>query len=127
MQMKNRRHVLGLIVLGILLFIIHCGNITTAPEHLIGVWRTQDSRYADRTFKIEERTIRFQTGEHQFETYSILRINTGKGAKKEGSLCTIDYKTEEGKSKFSFYYDPADHGVIRFANQPQMLWTRKGK
>jgi hypothetical protein len=36
-----------------------------------------------------------------------------------------NYKGQE--FKFSFYYHPADHGVIKFKNQDQIVWTKEKK
>jgi len=37
------------------------------------------------------------------------------------------YNKEGQESKFSFYYNPTDHGVIRFKNQDQIVWTKEKK
>jgi hypothetical protein len=125
--MKDRKQRIVIFVFVILFFMVQCGRITKAPEHLIGVWKTQDSKYADRAFKIEERTINLRTGEGQFEDYPIIRISIKRGTTGKDDLYTISYNNEGGKTKFSFYYDSTDRGVIRFINQTQIAWKREGK
>jgi hypothetical protein len=105
----------------------HCGKITQAPEHLTGMWKTHDSKYIDRSFKIEPQIINFQTGEDQFEAYPIIEIRTKKGSTGENDFYTISYSYEGRETRISFYYEPKDRGVIRFPNQTQIAWKKEGK
>jgi hypothetical protein len=98
------------------------------PENLIGVWGTSNPTYADRTFEITKNEVIFQTGEQTFDTYSIKSIEMEKVHRGEDDLYTINYENKEGlKYQFSFYYNPAGQGVIRYKNQMQMAWTKEKK
>jgi hypothetical protein len=52
----------------------------------------------------------------------------GKAPGGQSLLYTITYKSVEGlKYKFSFYYNPAGQGEIKFKNQDQIMWTKEKK
>ena len=121
--MRMEKVLILFICLIILFFCFQCGKNKTAPDHLIGVWKTSEPKYEDRFFEIDRTTITFGTGGENSDTHPITNIEVEKG-----SLCTIYYKNAEGQEfKFSFYYNPTDHGVIRFKNQEQIVWTKKKK
>jgi hypothetical protein len=126
--MRVERISILFILLMILFFGFQCGKNRTAPDHLIGVWKTSEPKYEDRFFEIDRSTITFGIGEGNIDTHSITNIEIEKVAEAKGNLYTIYYKNKEGEeSKFSFYYNPTDHGVIRFKNQDQIVWTREKK
>jgi hypothetical protein len=107
------------------LFAFQCGGKGTIPEDLIGVWETTSPTYADRFFEITLGEVIFGTGERTFDTYPITKIKMEKDATQK-NLYVICYKNVEGQEyNFSFYYDPANRGKIRFKNQQEMVWTRK--
>jgi hypothetical protein len=123
--MKVKR-VLIIIIYLIVLPTCQCGRKATVPEDLIGVWETAAPTYADRFFEIRTDEIIFGTGEEKFDTYPITKIKIEKDPGEQGTLYIICYKNIEGQEyKFSFYYDPANQGTIRFKNQKEMVWTKK--
>ncbi len=96
------------------------------PEELIGVWETTAPTYADRFFEIKTDEVIFSTGEETFDTYPISKMKIDKDRKEQKPLYVICYKNPAGQEyKFSFYYDPANQGTIRFKNQREMVWMRK--
>jgi len=103
-----------------------CGGRGTVPEDLFGVWETTSPSYADRPFEITPREVIFGTGENTFDTYRISKIKIEKDPQERNTLYIICYKNiERQEYKFSFYYDPANQGTIRFKNQKEMVWTKK--
>ena len=108
------------------LFLCQCGKKTTVPEDLIGVWETTAPTYADRFFEIKTNEVIFSTGEEKFDTYPISKMKIEENRKEQKTLYIICYKNMAGQEyKFSFYYDSAHHGTIRFKNQSEMVWTKK--
>ncbi len=96
------------------------------PEDLIGVWETTAPTYADRFFEIRTDEVIFSTGEETFDTYPISRMRIEKDPIKQRTLYIICYKNTAGQEyKFSFFYDPANQGRIRFKNQNEMVWKKK--
>jgi hypothetical protein len=116
------------ITLVMLFFALQCSKIKTAPDDLIGVWKTSDPKYEDRFFEVDRSTITFGKGGGDSDTHSITSIEIEKGDEARGNLYTIAYKDKEGQ-KFTFliYYNPANQGTIRFKNQDQIEWTRQTK
>jgi hypothetical protein len=115
-----------IIICLMVLFVCRCGRKTTVPEDLIGVWETTAPTYADRFFEIKTNEVIFGTGEEKFDTYPITKIRIEKDHEEQKALYIIFYKNMEGgEYKFSFYYDPANQGTIRFKNQKEMVWTKK--
>jgi hypothetical protein len=126
--MRVKEILILFIFLIIISFGFQCGKDRNAPDHLIGVWGTSDPGYADRQFEIARYEIIFQTGKKTFDTYSIESIEMEKVPGGQRLLYTINYKSAEKlKYKFSFYYDPAENGAIRFKNQDQFVWTKEKK
>ncbi len=125
--MKVERALVGLLIFLIIILGCESKKIARVPDNLIGVWGTSDPTYADRTFEITRNEIIFQTGENTFDTYSIKSIEMEKGFPGvENDLYTINYINKEGlKYKFSFYYNPAGQGEIRYKNQRQIAWTKE--
>jgi hypothetical protein len=102
------------------------GGKAAVPDELIGVWETTAPTYADRFFEITAGEVMFGTGEEKFDTYPINKIKIEKDFKEQKAYYIIYYKNVEGQEyKFSFYYDPANQGTIRFKNQKEMVWTKK--
>ena len=115
-----------IIIYLMVLSVCQCGRKTTVPDDLIGVWETTAPTYADRFFEIKTDEIIFGTVEEKFDTYPITKIKIEKDREGQGTLYIICYKNIAGQEyKFSFYYDPANQGTIRFKNQKEMVWTKK--
>ncbi len=118
--------VLVLILCLVLLSACQRGRKAAPPDHLIGVWETTAPDYADHPFEISTNEVLFGTGEGKFDAYPITGTKIEKDPKEQGTLYIIYYKNTAGqKYKFSFYYDPANQGTIRFKNQKQMVWAKK--
>ena len=101
------------------------GGKAAVPDELIGVWETTAPTYADRFFEITAREVIFGTGEEKFDTYPITKIKIEKDRVEQKTLYIICYKNMDGQEyKFSFYFDPANQGKIRFKNQKEMVWTK---
>jgi len=123
--MKAERVLIVFIFL-LVFFAFQCGKKPTVPDDLIGVWKTSAPQYEDRFFEIKKDQIIFGTGDGNSDTHRINNIEMEKIRGVESRLYTIHYKNLEGQEyKFSFYYDPIKHGVIRFKNQDNIVWTRE--
>jgi hypothetical protein len=121
--MKIKR-VLLIIIYLFMLFACQSGR-NTPVQDLLGVWRTTAPAYADRFFEIKTDEVIFGTAEGKFDTYPITKIKIEQDPNEKGTLYVICYKNIEGQEyKFSFYYDPANQGTIRFKNQKQMVWSK---
>jgi hypothetical protein len=99
---------------------------TTVPDGLIGVWTTEAPKYQDRFFDLRSDKVLFGTGNGNSDSNPIVAIET---AEEDGHLlCNIDYLGSEGQEyTFSFYYDPANGGVINLKNQLEIDWQKEGR
>jgi hypothetical protein len=123
--MKIERVLIIIIICLIVLFACQCGRKAAVPEDLIGVWRTTEPSYADHPFEIKTDEVLFGTGGDKFDTYPITKIKIEKDPKEQGTLYIICYENiQRQEYKFSFYYDPANQGTIRFKNQKEMVWSK---
>jgi len=114
-----------IIICLMVLFACQRGGRVVVPGDVIGVWETTSADYADRFFEITTGEVIFGTGENTFDTYPISKIKTEKDLTEHKNLYIICYKNTAGQEyKFSFYYDPANQGTIRFKNQKEMVWTK---
>ncbi|MGZ6210353.1 MAG: hypothetical protein ACXWL9_09425 [Syntrophales bacterium] len=115
-----------IIIYLMVLSVCQCGKKTAVPDDLIGVWETTAPTYADRFFEIKTDEVIFGTGAGKFDTYPITKIKIEKNREEQKTLYIICYKNTAGQEyKFSFYFDPANQGTIRFKNQKEMVWTKK--
>jgi hypothetical protein len=122
----NIRKSLEIFIFFFILFGCQCSIKTTAPEDLIGVWKTSAPQYEDRFFEMKKDEIIFGTGPGTFDSHVINKVEMGKVRGEEGKLYTIYYKNQEGvEDKFSFYYNPGKGGAIRFKNQEKIVWTKE--
>ena len=123
--MKSRSTIIAFAIL-IVFFGAQCQKEFTVPEELIGVWVTDDPKYADHPFEIKKETLIFEQGQGylDFDVFPI--ANLEKTDADGNTLYIIHYVLPAGKKfEFSFYYASAEGGVIRFKNQPEMKWTKK--
>ncbi len=123
MPMKPMK-ILAALTLTSVFFGCQGAKLTSLPDGLLGVWKTSAPKYADRFFELKREAITFGTGEGASSAHDILSVEKVPAGKQV--LYTIRYATEGGKrSEFSFYYDPANGGTIRFKNQKEMEWKKE--
>ena len=104
----------------------HCGYEKSAPNEIVGVWKTSDQRYVDRFITIDTYTIRFGIGEGKVNIYTINKVK--KTSEEGGTLYTIYYENGEGVwYKFAFYYSPENGGTMRKKNQKQIIWKKSNR
>ena len=123
--MKSRSTIIAFAIL-IVFFGAQCQKEFTVPEELIGVWVTDDPKYADHPFEIKKETLIFEQGlgYFDFDVYPIVDLE--KTDADGDILYIIYYLIPAGhKFEFSFIYAPIEGGEIKFKNQPEMKWTKK--
>ena len=98
----------------------------TIPDELIGEWKTSVPKYEGCHFEVTKLTVAFKPKDE--ETYSniITKVKREEDPEEEHILYIIFYKTESGKVyQLSLNYYPEENGVIKFKNQPEIVWTKK--
>ncbi|MEE9231251.1 MAG: hypothetical protein V3U86_11155 [Acidobacteriota bacterium] len=97
---------------------------TTVPADLIGVWRTGAPQYADTFLQFTTNGVTLRKDEYTYDSYAI--VNIENVSEDSRTLYTISYEDlDGGEYKLSFYYDPANGGLIRFKNQEHLIWARE--
>ena len=123
--MKSKSTFIAFAIL-ILFFGVQCQKDFTVPGELIGVWVTDDPKYVDHPFEIKKETLIFEQGMGylDFDVFPIVGLEQTDA---DGETLYIIYSVLPAgkKFEFSFYYAPAEGGVLRFKNQPEMKWTKK--
>ena len=96
---------------------------TSVPNHLIGLWKTSDWEYADRSFEITKDSVIIRAGQKTLSNRSISNIETTGGKNINFNIFLLNQ--EGGEFKFSFYYDPKNNGEIRLKNPVKIAWTKE--
>lgn len=98
---------------------------TTAPDELVGVWKTMEPKYAGSFFEFTEDKIIIGTVEGD-KISSVIKTIGRKDIGSEGIiLYTIHYgNSEEENITLSILYDPANNGTIKFQNKNRIVWTK---
>ena len=96
---------------------------TSVPNHLIGLWKTSDWEYADRSFEITKGSVIIRAGQKTLSNRSISNIETTGGKNINFNIFLLNQ--EGGEFKFSFYYDPKNNGEIRLKNPVKIAWTKE--
>ncbi len=133
-QPRKHRQMVMALLLGVLLVSVAVSMALpllfarrTIPDELIGEWITPDPRYMDRGFKLSRTSIAFYAGEGgtQVFVYPIDRVETSPA--ENGTLYVVQYSDRVGRTyQFSFFHERDPHSVIRFKNQPEIEWSKKG-
>jgi len=122
-QMKRAKK--SFVAFAILMILVGCQSreSATVPDELVGTWKTSAPKYVDRSFEIRKNVIVLGIGKGNTDAHPVLNLQEARDG--EAIFYTISYMNYEGRpDRFSFYYDPARGGVIRFKNQQRIEWTR---
>jgi len=122
--MKIKKPVLLLTVF--IVFTAHsCLQTSKVPDELIGVWKTTDSEYTGTFLELTADKIIIGKKGGDVDAYAIKKIKREKVKGSEELYFVITYKDlDEKEYKFPIYFNPADGGMIRWANRPKIIWTK---
>ena len=96
---------------------------TAVPDELVGVWKTPNPQYSDRSFEITKTSIIFGTGDGHLDSYPIAAVEQTREG--EALLYTILYLNEARQEyRFIFYFDPSTADVIRWKNKRHIEWAK---
>lgn len=103
---------------------VGCDQAATAlPPEVLGRWRTQEPRYADRFVELSEDTIRIGTGGTMATSHPIRAVRSEPHP--SGTLYTIEYGNEGNEATFAFYFEAAQR-VLRLRSRPGFAWSLEG-
>ncbi len=101
-----------------------CGpTLDTTLASIEGRWTTtEDARYTDRAFEIEEDFLYLLQGG---DTFSVHRIHDFQITDQDLPLYTIEYRGDEGALfLLRVYLSPEDGGTLFFSNDMNTKWHR---
>jgi len=123
--MKRNRYWLFLIIVIVFIY-SQCKNSSAVPEEIIGRWKTASHKYKDTYFELEKNRIIILDLKGSFDINFITKIKRKKTNNDDWVFFNIFYQNADMKKiEFPFYYNPVDNGLIRFKNQPSLVWTRQ--
>lgn len=123
--MKPKRLFVVLTIL-IIVFAHGCGKKATISDEMIGTWNTTDSKYKETSFELTVDKIIFRTLGGEVNANTIKKIKKKKASDPEETLFTLTYVSIEGQETiFSFFFSQKNGGMIRFQNQPEIIWTKE--
>lgn len=110
-----------------LIFFLSCGGgegLSEIPDHLVGRWETEDSRYQGCFLDLKENSVTFVSAEGQKSVNLLKKVEI---TSEEGSqLYTLHYTGEADREcTMRFYYESSGGRVIRVKSRKQIEWTRK--
>ncbi|MEE9270399.1 MAG: hypothetical protein V3V49_09065 [Candidatus Krumholzibacteria bacterium] len=108
-----------------LVFLAGCKQAVSVPDLLIGEWRTEAPKYADRSLVITSDQLIFGTGNGNVDVKRIVRVDELR--EEQGISYTIYYGNPgEPEYRLILCYEERGGGVIRLKNQNQIEWTKGG-
>ena len=113
------------VLVTILMLLLGCQSrkATAVPDELVGVWKTLNEQYSDRTFEITRTSIVFGTGGGRLDSYPIAAAEQAREG--DALLYTIVYLNEVRQEyRFIFYFEPSNGGVIRWKNKRDIEWAK---
>ncbi|MGD8229210.1 MAG: hypothetical protein PVH82_07375 [Desulfobacteraceae bacterium] len=116
-----------LLILAIFVSPLGClpGGDEGVPTELIGVWKTSAPKYKNCSIELTRDYIIFTNSRIAAHVDTNFVVGMKRAAKKVRSSYTILYENIHGqKFKFSFYYEPAEEGVMRLKNQIDVEWRK---
>jgi len=123
--MKPKRLFVILTIL-LIVFVHGCGKKAAISDEMIGTWNTTDSKYKETSFELTPDRIIFRTPGGEVNANTIKKIKKKKAPDPEETLFTLTYVDLEGQETiFSFFFSQKNGGMIRFQNQPEIIWTKE--
>lgn len=95
------------------------------PEQLIGTWQTTMATHAGSTMDISQHGVVFSSDRGVNARCRIVGL---KSFLEKGQMVYQLSYQDQYKNEYELYllYDPADGGIVRLKNQPQLEWKRTG-
>ena len=124
-SISRKKQTISLVLLFALIS-INCGKISSVSEDLIGIWKSTDIRYNNTSFEITKKAITFHTKEGDINSFAIIKIEKDQIKDGEWEQYTLYYRNRDlQKIEFPFYFRTTDKGMIRFVNQPSLVWKKE--
>lgn len=97
------------------------GLVDETPADIKGRWTTDDARYGDRAFLIEDDMLHIEVGSDSVLSYRTVHLQRFPEADFDRYVLT--YHTREGEATQEFRRLP--DGTLRLKNPPDVVWSRR--
>ncbi len=96
------------------------------PPTVFGEWVTNNPRYVNRSFWLDEKEVRFHLSSDggDVSVHKIQHVHLRQA--QDTTYFTIDYLEADKTVTWTVGYVSQPVPTIRFANQPELLWKLKG-
>jgi len=116
-----------LIILGISLLVFVLVNFPKSkillPDEMVGTWQSDDTRYADRFFRLSKTTVIFGIGESEIDVYFI--TDTKIISKGEDDVVQLSlHRPGEEDIRLSLIHENEEEELLRLLNQQNVFWYR---
>ena len=100
---------------------------TTLPDEVLGVWQTDEPRYAGRRIELVHGAVAFQTAGDQGALPWQPITQVRRGEHELGTMFAVEYMGRDGElAYFHFIYSHDGARRIYLANQTDFAWYRTG-
>lgn len=110
-----------------LILFLGCGEgegLSEIPDHLVGRWETEDTRYQGCFLDLKRNSVTFVSAEGQKSVNSLKKVEIS--CEEDSQLYTLYYSGEDDREcTMRFYYESSGERVIRLKSRKQIEWTRK--
>ncbi|MDX1494251.1 MAG: hypothetical protein R3253_09340, partial [Longimicrobiales bacterium] len=96
-------------------------TLSETPSAIVGRWATDDPRYADRAFVIDDEAFHLEVGRDSILSYRLAEIRLFETP--DFNRYVLTYYTREGEAEQEFRLSP--DGALRLKNPPDVVWTRR--
>jgi hypothetical protein len=94
----------------------------TIPHEFIGLWTTESPRYANRSFKLEERMITWDYGEYGIKAFMIRSLK--KRIHGDGEFYELHYGIYGESEQILHFEYKNKNKTIHIRNQNGVEWTK---
>ena len=121
-----RRLAIGVFAFVSLVFAYRVITQPTLPDSVLGVWYTEDARYADRRFELREHRLVLQVSDTADAISGHEIVSVRKTELQEGTLFKVEYVLngwDRARLSFDFIFRRKRRPEIMFAHQKDIVWT----
>ena len=130
-QRPRATHVRWAVVILLPALLASCGPETsrTVPAELLGRWTTSAPKYADTFFELQPDTLLLGLAGGQVDTRTITKVEK---LRQDGETLFTVYYVDPSDSnrtefKLAFFFEANAGGVVRWKNQKEIPWMRRGR
>jgi hypothetical protein len=115
-------------LIAVLVLASGCGKDLPAnvPGEILGTWHADHPKYANLYLQIGPNGFAFSTAEGTVEHYTLSSYERAEIVERRRKLTAHHLRgtRPEQQTELVLYYDPSGGGILRFANRPNIHWTR---